>query len=162
MTSIITYGLITAATILNGFLAGGNIDRALVQMPAWRKVGARAWAAYSRHADLENGFFLYPAEALGGALFTIAAAVSFQFDSAAPAPAALPIYLSVVLVLGGLLATVKAAPIMMSLRRIGDDTSALQNAFDGFRRWGNARGGFQILAFLANVWALVAVRTYIR
>jgi hypothetical protein len=70
---------------------------------------------------------------------------------------ALPIYLSVVLVLGGLLATVKAAPIMMSLRRIGDDTSALQKAFEGFRRWGNVRAIFQILAFLANVWALLAV-----
>lgn len=38
-TSIATCGLITAATIFNGVLARGNIDRALVQMPAWRKVG---------------------------------------------------------------------------------------------------------------------------
>ena len=160
MTSIATCGLITAAIIFNGVLAGGNIDRGLVQMPAWRKVGARDWAAYSRHADLENGFYLYPTEAIGGALFTIAAAVSFQFDITAPAPAALPVYLSVALVIGGLLATVKAAPLMMSLRRIGDDTSALQKAFDGFRRWGNVRGVLQVLAFLANVWALVAVPIY--
>ncbi len=128
-------------------------------MPAWRKVDVHAWAAYSRHADLENGFFLYPTEAISGALFTVAAAVFFQLDHTAPAQAALPVYLSVVLVLGGLLATVKAAPIMMSVRRIGDDTSALQKAFDGFRRWGNVRGVFQILAFLANIWALVAVLT---
>jgi len=128
-------------------------------MPAWRKVGARAWAAYSRHADLENGLFLYPIEAIGGALFTFGAAVSFQFDRAAPASAALPIYLSVVLVVGGLLATIKAAPIMMSVRRISDDTSALQKALDGFRQWGNVRGGFQILAFLTNIWALLAVFT---
>ena len=130
-------------------------------MPAWRKVGARGWAAYSRHADLENGLFLYPALAIGGAVLTIAAAVSYQFDSAAPASATLAIYLSVALVLGGLLATVKAAPIMMSLRRIDDDASALQEAFDGFRRWGNVRGIFQILAFLANVWALLAVLGYV-
>ena len=32
-----THGLITAAIILNGFPAGGNIDWALVQLPAWRK-----------------------------------------------------------------------------------------------------------------------------
>lgn len=150
--------LITAAIVLNGFLAGGNIDRALVQMPAWRKVGAQGWAAYSRHADLENGLFLYPTLAIGGAVFTIAAAVSFQFDVTAPASGALPIYLSVALVLGGLLATVKAAPIMMSLRRIGDDVSALQKALEGFRRWGNVRGVLQILAFLANVWALLSLR----
>ena len=160
MTSIATCGLITAAIIFNGVLAGGNIDRGLVQMPAWHKVGARAWAAYSRHADLENGFYLYPTEAIGGALFTIAAAVSFRFDITAPAMASLPVYLSVALVIGGLLATVKAAPLMMSLRR-DDDILALQKAFDGFRRWGNMRGAFQILAFLANVWALVAVLIYI-
>jgi hypothetical protein len=130
-------------------------------MPAWRKVGTRGWAAYSRHADLENGLFLYPALAIGGAVFTIAAAVSYQFDSTAPASATLAIYLSVALVLGGLLATVKAAPIMMSLRRIDDDASALQKAFDGFSRWGNVRGICQILAFLANVWALLAVLGYV-
>ena len=125
-------------------------------MPAWRKVGARGWAAYSRHADLENGLFLYPTLAIGGAVFIIAAAISFQFDVAARTSVALPLYVSVALVLGGLLATVKAAPIMMSVRRIRDDTSALQKAFDGFRRWGNVRGVFQILAFLATVWALLA------
>ncbi|HYC19361.1 MAG TPA: hypothetical protein VEF35_01910 [Candidatus Bathyarchaeia archaeon] len=153
--------LIAAAIILNGFLAGGNIDRALVQMPAWRKIGAQGWAAYSRYADLGNGLFLYPTLAIGGAVLTIAAAASFQFDITAPASAAVPIYLSVALVLGGLLATVKAAPIMMSLRRIGDEASALQKALDGFRRWGNVRGAFQILAFLANLWALLAVLAYV-
>jgi hypothetical protein len=50
---------------------------------------------------------------------------------------------------------------MMSLRQIGDDILALQKAFDGFRRWGNIRGAFQIVAFLTNVWALVAVLVYI-
>ena len=53
--------------------------------------------------------------------------------------------------------TIKAAPFMMSLRRIDDNASALQKAFNGFRRWGNVRGILQILAFLANVWALLAV-----
>jgi hypothetical protein len=129
-------------------------------MPAWRKIGVQRWAAYSRHADLENGLFLYPGLAIGGAFFTIVAAVSYQFDGTAPASGALPIYLSVALVLGGLLATIKAAPFMMSLRRIDDDASALQKAFDGFRRWGNVRGTLQILAFLAKVWTLLGVLGY--
>jgi hypothetical protein len=42
MTTPATYALISAATVLDGFLAGGNVDRALVQMPAWRQVGTRA------------------------------------------------------------------------------------------------------------------------
>ena len=32
-----------------------------------------------------------------------------------------------------------------------------QRAFDGFERWGNVRAVFQVLAFLANVWALAAL-----
>ena len=47
---------------------------------------------------------------------------------------------------------------MLGLRRLGDDDpAALQRAFDGFERWGNVRAVFQVLAFLANVWALAAL-----
>ena len=81
-------------------------------MPAWRKVGVEAWADYSRRADLGNGLFLYPFEAIGGALLTIAAALAFYFDPTAPRSAGLPVYMGVVLVLGGLVTTMKAAPIM--------------------------------------------------
>ena len=52
MTSSLVLGLILGAAILDGFLAGGNVDRIIVQMPAWRRVGVRAWAEYSRKADL--------------------------------------------------------------------------------------------------------------
>jgi hypothetical protein len=45
-------------------------------------LGAEAWAACSRHADLENGFVAYPLEALGGALLIISAAVSKYLDPA--------------------------------------------------------------------------------
>ncbi len=157
MTSLVTYELLAVAIILNGFLAGLNIDRAFVQMPAWRKTGVRAWAAYSRHADLGNAKYLYPTEAIVGVLFTVAAAVSFYYDSTAPASAAIPLYASAVLVVIGLLTTLKAGPFMLSLRRVGDDESALQKAFDGFRRWGNVRGMFQILGFLVNIWAFLAL-----
>ncbi len=158
----LTSVLILAATVFDGLLAGMNVDRALVQMPAWRQVGARAWAAYSRHADLGNGLFLYPFEAIGGALLTIAAAIAFQFDAGIPRAAAIPIYLSLALALGGLAATILAAPKMLSLRRISDSQAVLQQAFDGFERWGDVRGIFQVLAFGANLWALVSVLGGIR
>ncbi len=158
MTSA-TWILLAVAALLNGFLAGGNVDRSFVQMPAWRQVGARGWAAYSRHADLGNGLILYPLEAIGGALLTIAAALTYSFASAAPRSAAVPIYLSVALVSGGLLATTQAAPKMLSLRRIADELGALERAFKGFQFWGNIRAAFQILAFGANLWALVSFLT---
>jgi hypothetical protein len=150
--------LIIAATVLHGFLAGGNLERALVHMPAWRKLGPPAWAAFSRQADLGRGLFLYPFEAILGAVLAVGAAVAFQFDAGAARAAALPLYLGAALALAGLLATTQAAPKMLSLRRLrDDDTAALQRAFDGFEFWGNVRAVLQVLAFLANVWALAVL-----
>jgi hypothetical protein len=151
-------GLLIAATLLGGVLAGDNVDRNLVHMPAWHQVGALAWAAFSRHADLSlNGMILYPLEGIGGAILTIAAALAYHFDRSAPRGAAIPIYLAAGLVLGGMLATTQAAPIMLSLRHLGDDPVALQRAFDGFEFWGRVRGIFQVTAFVANLWSLVAI-----
>jgi hypothetical protein len=149
--------LLTAATVLDGLLAGLNVDRALVQMPAWRKVGVRGWAAYSRHGDLGNGRFLYPFLAIAGTILALAAAITLSFSAGAPPAARLPLYLSAALGVAGLALTAVAGPFMLSLKRIGDDAAALQRAFDGFERWGGLRGVFQVLAFGANVWALVAV-----
>jgi hypothetical protein len=49
MISARTRALLIAATVLSGLLAGGNVDRAIVAMPAWEQVGAAAWAEFSRH-----------------------------------------------------------------------------------------------------------------
>src|SRR6266540_4680683 len=111
-----TRGLLIAATLLGGILAGGNVNRNLVHMPAWRQVGSLAWAAFSRHADLSlNGMILYPLEGMGGAVLTVAAALAYHFDRTAPRAAAVPIYLAASMVLGGTLATTLAAPIMISV-----------------------------------------------
>lgn len=158
MAPALTLAFLIAATVLHGFLAGGNVERALVHMPAWRKLGPRAWAAFSRQADLGRGLFLYPLEAILGAALAVASAIAFQFDPTAARAAGLPLYLGAALALAGLLATTQAAPKMLSLRRLtDDDLPALQRAFDGFERWGNIRAVFQVLAFLANVWALAVL-----
>jgi hypothetical protein len=43
-----------------------------------------------------------------------------------------------------------------SVGHLGDQAS-LQQAFDGFRLWGNIRGAAQVLAFFATVWALAVM-----
>jgi hypothetical protein len=101
--ALIILGLIVAATVFAGLLAGANVDRVVVQMLAWRKVGTRSWAEYSRHADLGNGLILYPLEAIGGAILAVAVAIVFHFDAVVPRSAATPIYLAAVCVLGGYL-----------------------------------------------------------
>lgn len=149
-----TKGLLLAATVLGGLLAGGNFVRMFIEMPAWHAVGAGGWAAFSRHADLGHGLLLYPLLAIGAAALTLAAAVSFRLDADAPAAAAIPIYLGALLVIAGLALTGFAAPQMLSLRAIGDDPPRVQAAFDAFEYWGNLRGIVQMLAFGANAWAL--------
>jgi hypothetical protein len=136
------------AILFSGALAGGNIDRALVGMPAWQQVGAVAWADFSRHADLGNGLIVYPIEAIGAGLLTLIAAIGFQFDKTAPRPALVPVYLAVILAAAGLILTLKAAPIMLGIRGVSDPTR-LKQAFDAFWFWGNIRAACQISAFLA-------------
>jgi len=127
--------VIFAASLMDGILVGGGIDRALVAMPAWHHVGPVSWATFSRHADLGNGLILYPLEAFSGMILSVAAVILFRWESTAPRAAQMPIY-AAALTIGGLLVTRKAAPIMLGVRNLGDDPAALQRAFDGFEFWG--------------------------
>ena len=76
MASTRTRILLPAATLLAGILAGGAVDRVIVGGPAWHKLGADAWAQYSRLADLGTGLIAYPIEGIGSTLLIIAAALS--------------------------------------------------------------------------------------
>lgn len=153
MGSKVTRELVTAATVASGFLAGANLDRNAVQMPAWGRLGAEAWLAYSRRADLSpNGRALYPAEGIGTAALTTAAAVSVVRDPSARR-AALPILAAAACGVGGLLATLGAAPALLRVRA-EDDPVAVRRAFEQFRFWGAVRGLGQVLSFVGSVWAL--------
>ena len=133
MSSRLSLIFIVAALLLGGL--GASFGRTLVENPAWRQVGVEAWAKFSRAADLGNGKIVYPIEGIGGALLIAAAAISFRLSSRRPLAAAIPIYAAVLMKIGVLLATVKAAPIMLNVKQMGDDPVALQRAFDGFARW---------------------------
>jgi hypothetical protein len=151
-----TRRLLIAATLVNGLLASGNINRAVVDMPAWRQVGVLGWAVFSRHADLgPRAIIVYPGEAFTGMILSVAAAVMFRRDRGAPRAAAIPLYTAALLTIGGLLFTIKAAPIMLSVRHLGDDPVAFQRACDGFAHWVLWRGPCQCAAYLASFWALV-------
>jgi hypothetical protein len=156
---VLTVGFAGAATLAGGLLAGLNVNRALVEMPAWQHTGAIPWANFSRHADLSTvGALFYAIGAFAGAILSIGTALSFRGRShGQPHSAAIPIYGAVPMAIGGLLITTQAAPIMIGVRDLGDDAMALQQALNGFQFWGNIRGVFQVLAFVANLWSLVAL-----
>jgi hypothetical protein len=152
-----TIVLATLAVLANGLLAGLSLDRSLVAMPAWRRVGVRGWAAFSRRADLGNGLVLYPLLGIGGPLLSIATAVTFALGSSVPS-AAVPVAIAVVLSIAHVLGTVRAAPAMASVGRLTDDDEAgLRTAFARFERWQAVRATLQALTFAASVWALVAL-----
>jgi len=144
--------LSAAAALFGGVLAGGFADRALVQMPAWKRLGAQRWAEYSREADLRNGFAVYPTEAFGGLLLSAAAADVLHRERA-PRPARVAAGAAAVLAAGGLIVTAKAAPIMLSMRESKSDDEA-GAALEGFWSWSKLRGALQVGAFVANVMAL--------
>src|SRR5438067_1572729 len=127
------------ATVFTAVVAGTGLDRVVVQMPAWRRLGARPWAEYSRFADLRNGRFLYPLSAIGGGALSVAAAIAYGRNGRAPRTAGTPILLSVLLSALGLALTTKAAPQISSVRRVADDPVRLQRAFKAFDEWGRAR-----------------------
>jgi hypothetical protein len=150
-------GCVFVAAVLNGILASG-INRTLVDMPAWQRVGAPAWAQFSRWADMgTRGLILYPLEGIGGAVLSIGAAIVFHRSRRSMRrSAALPIYAAALLALGGMLATTQAAPTLLGTRHTSDP-AALQRALNGFEFWGGVRAVFQSLAFCANLWSLVAI-----
>lgn len=157
MISLRTKILLVTATLFGGLMAGMNIDRAFVAMPAWQEVGSSAWAAFSQKADLGNGLFLYPFEAIGGTLLLICTIISCRFDRVKTPSKTLPLYLAAFLAVGGLIVTAKAAPIMLSVPHLGNDPVAIQKAFDGFNFWGGIRGVFQVSAFAAELWELAVL-----
>jgi hypothetical protein len=153
MASTLTLILLTAATFLSGILAGGAVDRAIVGGPAWHELGADAWAQYSRLADLGSGLVAYPIEGIGSTLLIAAATLSNHLDRAAPRTATFSLYIALALSIGGLLLTVKAAPIMLGLAA-SQSSLAIERAFDEFFFWGlYLRGLVDALAFAALIWA---------
>ena len=67
--------LVVLALIPHLILAGGGIDRLLVQMPGRHRVGLVAFANWSRATDLCNELIFYPMLGISGPLFTLAALI---------------------------------------------------------------------------------------
>jgi len=137
-----------------GFLSGGGIDRYIVQFPAWRHLDILSWAQYGRHADLANGLFLYPFEAIGSFLLLPASSIIIVTHPATLKQTALMVHLATLFAAIGLILTLFAAPVMLSLKTIGNDEVILRNAFDKFYFWSLYRLIAQVLSFCFCVLAM--------
>src|SRR5690348_16102436 len=115
MASVRSRFLIAGAAVLGGLIAGLDVDRTVVGMPAWHAVGPTAWAEFSRQADLGNGLFLYPLEAIGGFLLLLAAVISLRLEGARLSRLPWVLWTAIFASAAGLLLTFIAAPIMLSI-----------------------------------------------
>lgn len=148
--------LIAGATVVNGLIAGISVDTALVKLPARRCIGTPAYAAFARANDLGRGLVVYPVIAIAAALTALVAAVSAFFG---PQPAELraPLVAAVIATIIHFFGTSRAAPVMLGLKDAALDEAALAERLQRFARWHALRTIFQLLAFIALVWALAAI-----
>lgn len=148
-------GVAMAALVADGLLAGLSLDKVIVQLPARRKIGVTAYAAYARAADLGNGIAFYAAVGVSAALLTIAA---FAVVAARGAPGNVTGLLAVAAALSLLhsAATGRAAPAMFQVGRAGDSEAALAPLLTRFARWSAARAGLQAATFIVVAIAIAA------
>ena len=150
--------LLVIACILGGFLAGENIYRYVLEVPAWRHINIINWGEYSRHADLSyRGIFLLPTEAIVSALLLLIASIIILSQKETFKSATWPVHSATIFALIGLGFTFFAAPYMLSVRTMPDDPVLLQHTFNRFHFWGAWRATAQILSFCATAWAMTKV-----
>ena len=142
------------ATALTGVLAGASLDQSIKQLPARRRIGAIAFSAYSRAADLSNnGVVWYAFIGVSSALVTIASAVA-TFVTGSSFTQALPILIAAILSILHSIATSRAAPTNFSQRKVVNDEAALTVVFNRFEWWQTMRVILQVLTFAVLLWAI--------
>jgi hypothetical protein len=158
MATSLIKGLAVGATLFGGLLAGMAANKVLVELPAWREVSVIPWTNFIRAEDQGLALILFPA--IGGCalLLTVATAVAFRFDRAAPRSGAAPVYAAVAMAIAAFIVTVGLlAPSRLSVTQAGNDAAALQQIFASIVRWWEVKAALHVLTFGSNLWALVAV-----
>jgi hypothetical protein len=149
--------LIALACLISGLQAGGNIYRYLIEVPAWRQLSIVNWGEYSRNADLKNGIILFPLQAISAFLLLITVSIIAVKNKDVFRNTSLWIHAASVFALLGLGLTFFAAPIMLSVKTMGNDPELLQEAFNRFHFWGSLRGVVQVLSFIACIIAMARI-----
>ncbi len=154
IASSVLLAVVVAATSFESVLAGAALDQVVVQLPARRRVGVAASAAYLRATDLAAGRVVYPLLGLCSNARTVAAFALALWLDASP----LEVALLGVAAAGGVaafLVTRRAVPVASQLAANGADNSAgqLVERFDDGAR---VRAPLFLLVFACLLATLVA------
>lgn len=159
MGSSVTKILAAGAVFFAGLQAGVTLNRALVQVPAWRRVGMLAWADFMRAENVGLGSAFYPVLGLVAILTTIGTAVAYRFDKDRRLARSIPVYTAAAFaVLWALITRVVLVPQLSGLK-VEDNPLRLQQIF-GTVFFGSAVNDvLHVAAFAFSLWALIVLRS---
>ncbi len=146
--------LFLAASGINGLLAGTSITKSVVELPAGKKIGSLAFAAYSRAADLKNGLLWYSFLGIIGPVLTVTATIMTNIGYGPSGDFSIALDVAAVLSVAHVGSTALAAPNMMKVSRAGNEIAQLEVLYARFRRWNGLRALLQGLTFLVCLVAI--------
>lgn len=132
---------------------------AVVKLPTRKRIGAIAYANFARANDLGNGLVVYPAVGILAALLVLGTTIT-AFLSQSPQSVLVPLVLASTTTIAHSPCTVKAAPIMLSLRIAPEDEELLTAKLGRFAFWHGVRAVFQVLSFVVLLWALIEATSH--
>src|SRR5262245_49851960 len=124
MASATTRMCAIGAAVFGGLVAGTTASRALVELPAWERMGALRWAEFARAEQHGVGLIFYPAVGLIAFLLTAATAIAVRRDRSVRPSRRLPIYAAVVVAaLAAVVTRGAIVPEMFRVRAAGPDAA---------------------------------------
>jgi hypothetical protein len=156
MVTSLTQRLAAGAAFFGGVLAGATANRALVQLPAFERIGVLSWANLIRAENHGVGSFFYIVIGLVALLLTIGTAIAFRFDRSARDLPKFPAYAAAVLAVASAVVTrAILVPAMFGMRAAGDNVTTLQRIFSINARWWGVNDLLHVFTFALNLWVLI-------
>ena len=161
MQSSRTRLLAAGACLFAGVLAGVTANRALVELPAWERIGAITWANFTRAENHGIGAFFYPVIGLLALLSTLATAIAFRFDRSIRSLRRFPAYGAAALAITyAVITRAILVPAAFHLKATGNDGAQLQQVFTTMAHWWGINDLLHVLAFGLSLWAFAEVLTH--
>ena len=151
-------GWAIAAAVANGAMVGATLDQSVKQLPARHRIGVVAYAAYARAADLASGLRGYPPLA-GVVLLSTGAAVATGLLDHPDRWRVVALLAVAAGTVAHMLVTARAAPTILTLRRLPNDPDRIAVVLARFARLQTLRAGLQVATLAATVWLLVTTVT---
>ena len=148
--------LATGACLCSGILAGVTANRALVELPAWQRLGAICWSNYVRAENHGVGALFYIVIGLLAILLTLLTALAFNLERSGGNLRKLPAYAAALLAL--LYAVVTRAVLVPALAKLSVPAIPLpdiEQTFSIVLRWSGVNDLLHMLAFVLSLWALI-------